>query len=87
MRWTGGAIDVLSTPAIGGIMHRRLFTQANMEKLRQENDVLKTELAMEFRQFKKPVDSASSDRLAKVVVSSDKTMVLNIAHGTAIVTG
>ncbi len=37
-----------------------------MEKLRRENDSLKTELAMEFRQFRKPVDSSSVERLAQV---------------------
>lgn len=37
-----------------------------MEKLRRENESLKTELAMEFRQFKKPVDSSSADRIAQV---------------------
>lgn len=37
-----------------------------MEKLRRENESLKTELAMEFRQFRKPVDSSSADRIAQV---------------------
>lgn len=37
-----------------------------MEKLRRENNSLKTELAMEFRQFRKPVDSSSADRIAQV---------------------
>lgn len=37
-----------------------------MEKLRRENSSLKTELAMEFRQFRKPVDSGSADRIAQV---------------------
>lgn len=39
-----------------------------MEKLRCENDALKTELAMEFRQFKRPVDTGSSDRISQVEV-------------------
>lgn len=43
-----------------------LSRQANMEKLRRENNSLKTELAMEFRQFRKPVDSSSADRIAQV---------------------
>lgn len=38
-----------------------------MEKLRRENDTLKTELAMEFRQFRKPADPGSSDRVAQVL--------------------
>ena len=37
-----------------------------MDKLRRENDNLKAELAMEFRHFKKPLDSASSDRVTQV---------------------
>lgn len=37
-----------------------------MEKLRRENNSLKTELAMEFRQFRKPVDAGSADRVAQV---------------------
>lgn len=40
-----------------------------MEKLRRENEHLKTELAMEFRQFRKPGDSGSSDRTAQVLRS------------------
>ncbi|CAM9300456.1 unnamed protein product, partial [Choristocarpus tenellus] len=40
--------------------------QINMEKLRRENTGLKTELAMEFRQFKKPVDSSSTERLSQL---------------------
>lgn len=37
-----------------------------MEKLRRENDSLKTELAMEFRQYRKPVDAGSAERTSQV---------------------
>ena len=42
-----------------------------MEKLRRENEHLKTELAMEFRQFRKPGDSSSSDRTSQVLETGD----------------
>lgn len=47
-----------------------------MEKLRRENDALKTELAMEFRQFRKPADSGSSDRVAQVGVERTHASLL-----------
>lgn len=43
--------------------------KATLEKLVRENETLKTELAMEFRHFKKPVDSGSSDRVIRVSCS------------------
>ena len=46
-----------------------------MEKLRRENESLKTELAMEFRQFRKPVDSSSADRIAQVRHEDDRQPV------------
>ncbi|CBJ49101.1 outer dynein arm docking complex protein like [Ectocarpus siliculosus] len=50
--------------------------QANMEKLRRENNSLKTELAMEFRQFRKPVDSSSADRIAQLQEQADHFLAL-----------
>ncbi|CAM9484441.1 unnamed protein product [Scytosiphon promiscuus] len=49
--------------------------QTNMEKLRRENDSLKTELAMEFRQFRKPVDASSADRIAQLQEQGEHFLV------------
>lgn len=59
-----------------------------MEKLRRENDALKTELAMEFRQFRKPVDTGSSDRVVQVVCFRYYTLTcahLGYAYPTVLV--
>jgi hypothetical protein len=40
--------------------------QAVMDKLRRENDSLKSGLAVEFRQFKKPNEAGLADRVLKL---------------------
>eukprot|EP00903_Cladosiphon_okamuranus_P016522 g15243.t1 len=55
-----------------------------MEKLRRENESLKTELAMEFRQFRKPVDSSSVDRIAQLHEQAEHFMVSIESEKTAI---
>lgn len=52
-----------------------------MEKLRRENEHLKTELAMEFRQFKKPGDSGSSDRTEQVLSSEHEKCKREVLGG------
>jgi coiled-coil domain-containing protein 63/114 len=44
---------------------------AAIEKLRRENDALKTSLAMEFRQFKKPAETGLQDKLSKLQDQAD----------------
>eukprot|EP00904_Undaria_pinnatifida_P006019 jgi/Undpi1/2547/HiC_scaffold_13.g05926.m1 len=60
--------------------------QANMEKLRRENEHLKTELAMEFRQFRKPGDSSSSDRTSQLQEQAEQFLVAIEAEKGAIET-